>query len=383
MKILIVARGYPTNEYRLNGIFEFDQAKALSKAGIEVFYIALDVRSIRRWRKWGIENKLIDGIKVYSINIPLGNIPNKIRDVLSILALKKIYKIFTQENGKPDLIHSHFISIGYIVAKALYNINIPLILTEHSSEMNSRKIKEYYKEIGEFAYLRMNKIIAVSEYLANNIRRNFNVEVVTIPNVVDLLNFKYNKQERLNIHKEFSFVSMGKLHSDKGMDLLVDSFCQTFHNRKDVYLYIYGEGKERKNLEKLIKKFKLENQIFLPGIVARENIANQMSHSDCFVLASKSETFGVSFIEAMAMGLPVISTKCGGPEDFINESNGILIEVDNRQDLIKAFKRMILNIGEYDGEQISNSTIAKFSGENIALKLMDLYRKILNIKDGE
>ena len=55
MKILFVSRGYPTTKYALNGIFEFDQAKALAARGHEVIFAAVDLRSIRRWRRWGKE----------------------------------------------------------------------------------------------------------------------------------------------------------------------------------------------------------------------------------------------------------------------------------------------------------------------------------------
>lgn len=75
MNVLIIARGYPTNKYKMNGIFEFDQAKALVEAGHNVFYAAIDLRSLRRWRKWGIERKSIDGVNIYAINIPCGRIP--------------------------------------------------------------------------------------------------------------------------------------------------------------------------------------------------------------------------------------------------------------------------------------------------------------------
>jgi len=54
MYVLFIARGYPTNKYKTYGIFEFDQAKALAKQGHKVVYAAIDLRSIRRWRKWDL-----------------------------------------------------------------------------------------------------------------------------------------------------------------------------------------------------------------------------------------------------------------------------------------------------------------------------------------
>ena len=64
MYILIIARGYPTEKYKMNGIFEFDQAKALVQAGHKVIYTAVDVRSIRRCRKWGFESFEKYGVKL-------------------------------------------------------------------------------------------------------------------------------------------------------------------------------------------------------------------------------------------------------------------------------------------------------------------------------
>lgn len=381
MRILIVARGYPTNKYKLNGIFEFDQAKALAENGLEVLYIALDSRSIRRWRKWGIEKKIIDGIKVYSINIPCGNIPKKIRNMINIWALKKVYKVLSVECGIPDLIHAHFISTGYIVSKVFFNLDIPLVLTEHSSEMNKEKISDYYHNIGVITYSRMDQIVAVSEYLGKNIKNIFKVDVITIPNIIDLSNFRYEIDAKSKKNKYFSFISVGRLHPDKGMDVLINSFYKAFKLRKDVLLYIYGDGPERNKLEQKIDELKLKNQVFLMGLADRKTIARQMDSCDCFVLASKLETFGVSYIEAMAKGLPVVSTKCGGPEEFINDNNGILVDVSNEEELMKALRWMTINIYKYNKKEISNSIIERFSGERIANSLVNLYEKILKTRN--
>ncbi len=77
MYILIVAESYPTSEYKLNGIFEFDQALALAKTGHKVVYAAVDLRSVRRWRKWGFQSLKNGEVFVEIINLPWGRFPRK------------------------------------------------------------------------------------------------------------------------------------------------------------------------------------------------------------------------------------------------------------------------------------------------------------------
>ena len=96
------------------------------------------------------------------------------------------------------------------------------------------------------------------------------------------------------------------------------------------------------------------------------------------MLASRSETFGVAYIEAMAAGLPVIATRCGGPEDFVTEENGILISVDDVQALTDAMEYMILHRNEYDSTKISENTRRQFAPETIAAQLTEIYKEVLS-----
>ena len=96
------------------------------------------------------------------------------------------------------------------------------------------------------------------------------------------------------------------------------------------------------------------------------------------MLASRSETFGVAYIEAMAAGLPVIATRCGGPEDFVTEENGILIPVDDESTLTSAMERMMLRREDYDSAAISADIRRKFAPETIAARLTELYEGVLS-----
>jgi glycosyltransferase involved in cell wall biosynthesis len=379
MYVLIVTRGYPTVKYKMNGIFEFDQAKALLEAGHKVIYVAIDMRSLRRWRKWGYRSFVKDGVQIESINIPCGRIPNYILDKIKEFSLRRLYKKIANKYGQPEIIHSHFIGLGYITAKLFKNIAVPLVHTEHYSGMNQEKLSEYYLYLGDNTYIHMDKVVAVSNYLANNIRDKFGIEPIVIPNIVDTSNFKYMQQN--NFDREFNFVSVGNLLANKRMDLLIYSFNDAFNGNKDIKLYIYGEGQERGKLEKIIYDLNLSNQVFLIGLVNRKVIAKKMQESHCFVLASELETFGVAYIEAMAVGLPVIATKCGGPESFVNENNGVLIQVDNRKQLSQAMVNMYNDINKYNRKLISEETIEKFSSQSIAKLITKEYKKILNEKN--
>ena len=138
MYTLFVTRGYPTEKYKTYGIFEFDQAKALVAKNQMVVYISLDLRSVRRWRQWGLKREVLDGVHIFSISIPLGRVGKKTLEYFYIKNLKKLFKIIVSEFGLPSLIHAHFYQYGYFASLLKKEYNIPLIITEHSEEMNRR-----------------------------------------------------------------------------------------------------------------------------------------------------------------------------------------------------------------------------------------------------
>ena len=97
----------------------------------------------------------------------------------------------------------------------------------------------------------------------------------------------------------------------------------------------------------------------------------------CFVLASRAETFGVAYIEALATGVPVIATKCGGPEIFVHEDNGLMIPVDDLDALVNAMEYMYKNIKVFDREKVSSEIKDKFSPKYVSKKLVEVYEEVL------
>jgi glycosyltransferase involved in cell wall biosynthesis len=372
--VMIISRGYPTNEYKMNGIFEFDQAVALAKAGCKVVFAAIDVRSIRRWRKWGIKRHEVQGVNVYIINIPCGRLPKVIMHKVMSRGLSILYKLILKELGKPDVLHAHFADVGYVASKLKQQINVPLVITEHSSLINKPIIEKRLINIATQAYLKADAVIAVSPSLVNVIEDKLNIKARYIPNVVDTDIFTYTQREECT---SFNFVSTGNLIITKRMDLTIEAFYSAFQDLPQVTLTIFGEGDERPKIEAIIKNHQLENKVVLMGTCSREVISEKLKSSDCFVLASRSETFGVSYIEALATGVPVIATKCGGPETFVHEDNGLMVPVDDLDALVNAMKYMYKNIITFDRSKISNQTKSKFSPEYVSKKLVEVYEEVL------
>jgi glycosyltransferase involved in cell wall biosynthesis len=103
-----------------------------------------------------------------------------------------------------------------------------------------------------------------------------------------------------------------------------------------------------------------------------------MNKCDFFVLPSRYETFGVVYIEAMACGKPVIAVKNGGPDDFVKEFNGILIEPENVEELAKAMCTLIRNRDKYNPDAISEYIKQNFSSKAIASRIENVYSTILS-----
>lgn len=375
MYILIVSRGYPSTKYKMNGLFEYDQAKMLAKAKCKVVMLALDLRSIRRWRRWGVETFTRDGVKVYSINIPLGRVPKCLLHGVGRYALLKAYSLIEKKEGTPDIIHAHFIENAYYAALLKSKYNIPLVVTEHSYDMNQETLSPEFRGMAELAYARADKVIAVSNSLKERINGLFNCNSIVIPNVVDISNFKYETTS--NTDEVCNIISVGGLIPLKRMDLLIDAFERVFRNDRNIILSIYGEGPEYLYLEKKIKAYNLENNVFLKGLQERSVIAEQMKNCSFFVLASESETFGVAYIEAIAAGIPVIATDCGGPSEFVTPQNGVMIPINDLNALSEALVYMKKNYNRYNKKEISEEISNKYSDTLIAHELLQLYNKAI------
>lgn len=376
MRILIVAGGYPSSKYYMNRLFEFDQARALAANGHQVILAAVDLRSIRRWRHWIFESLQKDNVHIEAFNFPLGPLPSWILQFFGKVGLRFLYKKCEKVFGKPDIIHAHFTDIASITVKALKHTCIPVVMTEHSSGINSEIIDKQLKVMATHVYRNVDEIVAVSQSLKQKIKREFNVDACYIPNIVDLEIYNYVPSDKVS--SEFRFVSVGSLIPRKQMQLLINGFSSFSKNVPNSELLIFGSGPEEEFLRNQISNLGLSDKVKLQGSARREIIASVLKTSSCFVLVSEVETFGVVFIEALACGLPVIATISGGPETFIHAGNGILIPVNDEKALVEAMKTMYQNYQYYDREKIAVEIIQKFSPKAVANQLQVLYQRVIN-----
>ena len=150
----------------------------------------------------------------------------------------------------------------------------------------------------------------------------------------------------------------------KAIDLIVKALARVDNSLSE--LIIIGEGPEHERLVELASSLGISNRVHFMGMCDKQRIIEIYQQCDAFVLVSRLETFCVVNIEAMAMGLPVISTRCGGPENYIDESNGILLDVDDFGGLVDAMNTMETCIDRYDPMKLRAFVESHFSGKVIA-----------------
>lgn len=373
MFIIEVSYGYPTEKYPIEGIFEFDQAKALAKAGHKIVLAVLDVRSIRRWRKWGIHCIEKDGITIYHFSFPVGPV-EELCSAVRKFGFSLLFKKIVKEHGLPDLVHAHFGDIAGCVSDVCTKKRVPYVVTEHASSVNVDVLSEKRKTTLSGAYAKAAQVIAVSRRLADRIKQHTGIDAVVVPNIVDLSVFGPKKVAHSGSSPKY--ISAGRIDNNKGHDILLHAFSRVLGTYPDAALQIMGDGPELANLKALVKNLGIEGKVKFYGAYNRNDFSHELAKSDIFALASRGETFGVVYVEALACGVPVIATRCGGPEDFVDDSNGLLIPVDDIDALCDAMLTMAGNIQRYDGTEISKKVHQSFSPETIAGKLTSVFESI-------
>lgn len=380
MRVLFITRGYPAENRIMLGNYESIQARAIAAKGHSVSVLAVRWRSLAHFYECGKLKHRKDGdINVYECTRVYTFIPGisfgimrRFERYIRKSVFSRILKVYLEKEQMPDIVHAHIVSYAAPASILKERYGIPFVITEHWSKTNVGNITERVKG-DSFVYHAADVIICVSEALSRSLRDNFGVESVVIPNMVDKRFFEnYSEPGK---HEGLRFISVGNLLPIKGYDILIKAFAKV--DRTDVTLDIVGGGPEKEHLQSLINKNRLQDRVKLLGLKTPDEVGRYMSQSDCLVLSSRSETFGIVIIEAMAKGLPVIATQCGGPETIINADNGITVPVGDIDALSGAIEFMIGHAAQFNRKAIRQKCIECYSEETIADKIIDVYNKVL------
>lgn len=319
MKILLITDLYPlNNENVTHAISDFTQEWKKQGHEVEVIRPNFIFNTIIRGRRLKDEKLYLqNGIKIYNLNYwtPFWfNIE------------KKMEKDFNLKNY--DIVISHMPCGAIFANKLLKKTKIKYVCAVHASDivvLTNRKYKMFRKELIE-AYNRADKIAARSPVLKkkiNNIIKNTEDKTFIAYSGINADISSINKAEEDKIR----ICTTASLIKRKNIDILLNATAKS--KISSFELTVMGDGKERKNLEKLAAKLKIAEKINFTGKISNEEVLRNLKKADVFVLVSNNETFGLCYLEAMSAGNIVVAKRDDGIDGIIKDNeNGLLVNAD-------------------------------------------------------
>ena len=318
-----------------------------------------------------LENKTKElGCKFYDNK----HLSNSLNPLLAISSIKKIQKAI--QDFQPDLICCHSTMAGFLGRMVIKN-KIPIIFTAHGwvftdgASFFRKKMGIFMEKIaGRFC----SKIICVSNFDKQLALKHGIVsknKIITIYNGV-AINSQKNKYENNRI------IFVGRLALPKNPLLLIRTFNNLSSDLKSrTILSIVGDGPQKKEIKKFIKKNQLEDRVELLGRLSRKATFDALKKSNIFVLISNWEGFPYSILEAMNFGLAVVASNVGGVKESI-ENCGILLRKNNQKELKIVLEKLLKNpnLIRKMGEKAKKEVVKKFSLEKMLLKTEEVYKSI-------
>jgi len=294
--------------------------------------------------------------------------------------LQAVRKNIKKYNLKFDLVHSHGLypdGIASLMIASEYGV--PFIQHVHDSSLGI--VTGWKKEIYRKILAAAEKNIAVSfeqrKRITSIINNKLPSNTEVVYNGVDTNLFRPTKLSAKiipDLEKSIRIISVGNLIHRKGFDILVDTVAKLKSLHVSVKFTIIGEGPERLSLMKQIEYHNCQENIILKGEILNNNLPEELRENDIFVLATRSETFGIVFLEAIACGLPVIAPKIKPLTEFINDKCGIFAVPEDPDSFAQAI--IMATSKKWNPELIANEA-SQYSIEHCARKLNEIYTEIL------
>lgn len=302
-----------------------------------------------------------------------------LKRIASLLVLFfKAYGII--KHTKPDIIHTHSVDMACIISFAARHFHVPIVHTFHIVTFNDKR-QSLIRRKTELLLLRLSgpKIVtAPNMYEVRSLRSAGVKNAQLLPNGVDLS--QWGRNEKIKKSNKFQFVSVGRLEAQKDFESLISAVkILSEDNTVKFHLTIVGDGSKKQFLNNKIKQLKLTSVVDIKPPLTQQELNSLYAKSDCFVIASLWETTPLTFLEACAAGLPVISTKVGILREESENRIALLVDISNINSLASAMRQIILN---YDlaialNHQSMMEIMKKYTWEHISDNLNQKYEKLI------
>jgi len=374
MKIGITC--YPT--YGGSGVVATELGKELAAKGHSVHFIS-----------YAVPQRLTHFVEnVFFHEVELSNYPLFENQLYGLSLASKMLEVIEFENL--DLIHVHYAiphaTSAYLAKQMLKKLNkeIKVITTLHGTDITLVGLEPSFLALLKLSIEESDGVTAVSRFLKEKTLTNYHIEkdIEVIPNFIDLEKFAplENKKMRKRIapNGERILVHTSNFRPVKRVQ---DTIKILYEVRKTIptKLILIGDGPDRSDCERLARELNLNEDVLFLG--KQDGLSVLLNSADIFVIPSQSESFGLSALEAMACGLPVVSSSVGGlPELVTHNEVGYIAEIGDIKRMAKYIVSLFTNEKKYQqfSENARKRAVENFDKEIIIPRYINYYERILN-----
>lgn len=382
---VILTVWYPAKENPVSGIFIKRHAEALS----DFFRVSVLVPSQTKEAKknYHIEIEAEGQLFTCLVNYKrseLKKISIFINAFRFIVACTKALKKVREQQGKEDLmiVNNLNVAIPFVFFYQIKNPRFAVI--EHFSGVAIGEKKAFgLFPLYKFLAQRACRFIVVSSFLKERIeKKGIRTNFAIVPNVVGFSDeAEINEKRKEKKVKTVLYVGAFR-EKIKNTSLLLKAVSILASKRNDFRVVLVGTGEDEEKIKKLVRDLKIDSFVEFKGVVKPEKMPEIYQKADMLVITSFVETFSVAAAEALWFGIPVITTKCGGPEDFINEKNGIILNSFSPEELAEKIEMVLNEEKKFDYKLIAKEARELFSKEAVGKKFYEALKPCLKLKKG-
>jgi glycosyltransferase involved in cell wall biosynthesis len=305
-----------------------------------------------------------------------------IADRIQFFLIKKSFlrlakDIIISQNWRPDIIHAHYLFNSGIFAYLIgERYGLPFVVSEHNPVSFNT---DFWALKAREAYLKSSLYFVVSHH---EYRRFLTYNTGKRPFILN----NYADGNRFTVKSEnpqiFTVLFVGYPHELKGMKILFEIIINLKKNKtSDIVFKIVSPDIETLEFPAGLSNYILENDLTGYCELLSRRTLKEMPElyqgSDVLLSTSINETFGLSILEALMCGIPVVSTRSGGPEDFLNERNSLLFQIDDVNGMAEAIIKLKNKSISFNKQTVRSTVVNTFSEIYFLQKLTTFYNKIL------